>query len=648
MTSLRVSFVLAALAISCAPPRLDDAVGGAASGIDHAFAAPKGWWKVHFADDFRGPEPGVDPSCYTRPPLCNGEYVDSPGPSPCPPEVAAALADLNKCAWTVYDQKNWMDDHAVPVNTLDPREVRVERNRDGGVLVLSAHGRAPSDPAKASALPDAVTARDIPKYYDCSWNQGKDCPIVSGAVYSQSHLSDRGFDQRYGRFEVRAKLPHGQGAFPAAWMLPEAGPWPEAGEIDIMEADKTGTKVFQTFHTGGCEKGLSGGYAPSLDPNDCWAAGGARSHLAQQAIIDDPSFASAYHTYAVEWEPTELRWFVDDQLTHTLHEGDSAFGSSSDSGASLGDLRPMSIPSMDFFQILNLTIKLDGNELLNPLTFSAQELLIDSVVTYDPCVTAADFCPAGGDLDVTTGTCGGPNGRYASACTFKPHLPKTHMSSCTMPCPYGGYYNGSTCRFFDGPPGARPFAWGDSLYIQPMIANAASDPAKACPVGSYDGANCWLGRSPSGMRPIIKGSSIHYAPACSTGQGPEAPGSATPDRSILGYVDGIDDLGGSALVRGWSCAANVPQSVAVHLYAGGPAGSGTFVTAAVADQPSEVAVSEACNLVGAGAFRFAVTIDASTLAQFGGQSVWVHGISPVGGTNDLLANSGVFALPLAR
>ncbi|HTO98783.1 MAG TPA: hypothetical protein VMK66_17155 [Myxococcales bacterium] len=122
-----------------------------------------------------------------------------------------------------------------------------------------------------------------------------------------------------------------------------------------------------------------------------------------------------------------------------------------------------------------------------------------------------------------------------------------------------------------------------------------------------------------------------------------------PDNGVRGYLDGVWTSGDQVYIGGWACAAGIAQSIAVHVYAGGPAGSGTWVTAGVANQSSEPAVAQAC-AVGSGAYRYflAVTFGPELVMQLGGLKLWLYGISPVGGSNRALTNSGAFALPGQR
>lgn len=119
-----------------------------------------------------------------------------------------------------------------------------------------------------------------------------------GRDYTSARMRTLGKgDWLYGRFEIRARLPEGQGLWPAIWMLPSTyryGGWPTSGEIDIMEL--LGHKpevVHGTIHYGGL---------------------GDHKYTGKPFHLDDGDFASDFHTFALEWEEEEMRWYVDDEL----------------------------------------------------------------------------------------------------------------------------------------------------------------------------------------------------------------------------------------------------------------------------------------------------------------------------------------------
>jgi len=129
--------------------------------------------------------------------------------------------------------------------------------------------------------------------------------------YTSARLKTLGrFSQAYGRFEARIKIPRGQGLWPAFWMMGvniESRGWPDDGEIDIMEnIGREPTTVHGTFHG----PGYSG-------------AGGIS--MAFQSPDGKP-FADAYHLYAIEWEPSEIRWSVDGHLYQTRKPSDLPAG----------------------------------------------------------------------------------------------------------------------------------------------------------------------------------------------------------------------------------------------------------------------------------------------------------------------------------
>jgi beta-glucanase (GH16 family) len=119
--------------------------------------------------------------------------------------------------------------------------------------------------------------------------------------FTSARLKTQGlFTQQYGRFEARIKIPSGQGMWPAFWMLgddiQQVG-WPRCGEIDIMENVGSGPwTVVGSLH--------GPGYS-----------GGAPLHgfymLSNRNVADD------YHVFAVEWEPEQIRFYVDDRLYET-------------------------------------------------------------------------------------------------------------------------------------------------------------------------------------------------------------------------------------------------------------------------------------------------------------------------------------------
>ena len=168
----------------------------------------------------------------------------------------------------------------------------------------------------------------------------------NGAQYTSARISTQNkFSTKYGKFEISAILPYGQGIWPAFWMLGnninQVG-WPACGEIDIMEfVGKDPTQVFGSLH-------MKGADFSSPDTNK----GG---------------FSSSYHTYSVDWQPNYINFYVDD----VLYESRTPSGS-----------WPF---NQNFYIILNLAVggTWPGNP--NSSTKFPQQFTIDYVRVYEKC-----------------------------------------------------------------------------------------------------------------------------------------------------------------------------------------------------------------------------------------------------------------------
>ena len=115
--------------------------------------------------------------------------------------------------------------------------------------------------------------------------------------YTSTRLISReGAQWTGGRFEIRARLPKGRGTWPAIWMMPRKrghGPWPDCGEIDIMEhVGYDPDQVHGTIHTG---------------------AFNHRKGTQKTAVHVGGNVSETFHTYALEWEEHCLRFFMDDE-----------------------------------------------------------------------------------------------------------------------------------------------------------------------------------------------------------------------------------------------------------------------------------------------------------------------------------------------
>ncbi|TCV91637.1 YD repeat-containing protein [Luteibacter rhizovicinus] len=115
---------------------------------------------------------------------------------------------------------------------------------------------------------------------------------------------------------------------------------------------------------------------------------------------------------------------------------------------------------------------------------------------------------------------------------------------------------------------------------------------------------------------------------------------------VIGDFNGITQSGGDAYLQGWACSTGRAASIDVHVYVGGPYGTGTGIGAYTANQPSEDAVAIQCHASGT-AYRFAIKLTEAQRVQYGNQPLYIYGITPpaVNGDNLLLPGSAQFVVP---
>ncbi|HHT96511.1 MAG TPA: family 16 glycosylhydrolase [Clostridiales bacterium] len=156
-------------------------------------------------------------------------------------------------------------------------------------------------------------------------NEGNDY-YTSGKVTTQNKQ-----DFTYGKISVSAKVPKGQGLWPAIWMMPTVqeyyGEWPKCGEIDIMEV--LGHQVdtaYGSLHYG--------------EPH---------GHQQGTYVLEDTTFADGFHEFSVEWEPGEFRFYIDGNHYKTINDWFTAWEGEEE--------KPYPAPfDQSFFVQLNLAV----------------------------------------------------------------------------------------------------------------------------------------------------------------------------------------------------------------------------------------------------------------------------------------------------
>lgn len=227
------------------------------------------------------------------------------------------LRDLNKCTWQVFDSFNMWDlDNSAGQNSFRPENIRIEN----GLLKMKTrfHPRGPGSYDCGAAI-DA-TVNDYTKV----------CPFSGATIHSPSgkpwtignNPSNPNPDGRYtgrqvgyGRIEFRAKIESiGHGAWPALWLFVDEklDPCLGSGELDALE--------FLAFDQGdpGQISSQSVTFGNAFQTAHNWGTA-YYPHTSQGVSI--PISAGEFHIYAVEYEPTEIRFYIDDCLRNRIVDG---------------------------------------------------------------------------------------------------------------------------------------------------------------------------------------------------------------------------------------------------------------------------------------------------------------------------------------
>jgi len=263
--------------------------------------------------------------------VCGGRASDgtTPSPSPQPPSWTLTWSDdFDGANGSTPDQSRWVYD--LGGGGWGNQELQTYTNRgDNAVL-------------RDGAL--VITAR-------AERFTGSD-GIARDYTSARLKTKDR-FAQTYGKFEARIQLPRGQGIWPAFWMLGadiDAVSWPQCGEIDIMEnIGREPTTIHGTLHGPGYSGGGGlGTGAPSPDGKP---------------------FADAFHVFAVEWEPGEVRWYLDGRQYFSRKPSDLPTGT-------------RWVFDHDFFVLLNVAVGGRWPGSPDATTTFPQEMKVDYVRAY--------------------------------------------------------------------------------------------------------------------------------------------------------------------------------------------------------------------------------------------------------------------------
>ena len=282
---------------------------------------------------------------------------------------------------------------------------------------------------------------------------------MGGLDYTSARMRSLGKgDWTFGRMEMRAKMPIGQGLWPAFWMLSSDtsiyGAWAASGEIDIVEyIGSEPDRIFGTIHYGAS---FPGNVFSSTD-----------------YFLPSGTFNDDFHVFAMEWEFGEIRWYVD-----------GVQFASRDSWFSTGGPFPAPF-DVDFHLLLNMAV---GGNLPGPpdgTTVFPQEFVVDYVRVYQ----AAQRFAGGRDHQ--------PDGRRLAHPRRRPddHRQRHRRrrdtagrSSCrTTPCSARTTPHPTSSRYPTSPPAATPCRRGRATTAAcwPRRRRSTSWSARGCPQAPY-------------------------------------------------------------------------------------------------------------------------------------------------------------------
>lgn len=225
--------------------------------------------------------------------------------------AASLLAGLTGCGKSTSDsdskknQEPTASSEVVDVPAIDGYDLLWNDEFSGGTLDETKWNYEPHEPGWTNEeLQEYTTSTDnvflrngklVIKAIKSDKN-GRDY-YTSGKVTGQNKT-----DFTYGKVVVSAKVPEGQGLWPAIWMMPKDegyyGQWPKCGEIDIMEVLGNDVRTaYGTIHFGEPHGEVQGTYG-----------------------LTSGSYADSFHEYSVEWEPGEIRWYIDGELYHSAND----------------------------------------------------------------------------------------------------------------------------------------------------------------------------------------------------------------------------------------------------------------------------------------------------------------------------------------
>ncbi len=173
--------------------------------------------------------------------------------------------------------------------------------------------------------------------------------------YTSSRLITKDkFEFQYGRVDIRAKMPEGQGIWPALWMLGaniDQVSWPACGEVDIMEMVGGGSGRDNVTH----------GTAH-------WDNNGSHAEYGDSFQLSSGNLSDEFYVFSIIWTETSIRWFINDTQYHAMNI----------TGSDLSEFQK------DFFFIMNIAVGGNWPGAPNSSTLFPQTMTVDYIRVFQP------------------------------------------------------------------------------------------------------------------------------------------------------------------------------------------------------------------------------------------------------------------------
>ncbi len=192
------------------------------------------------------------------------------------------------------DTSKWTVEEGYVRNQNDAFQIYQQSNArvESGNLIITARRERVANPFYKAGSPDWRFNRPFADYTSSGFNTRD----------KQSWL--------YGHFEMRAKIDPRQSSWPAFWTIGDKGPWPQGGELDILEF--YGGQLVGNVWWGGAEKGKD--------------QRRARVVPIKKYIDADPQWADKFHVWAMDWDENKITMTLDGEVFHTYDVSKSVNG----------------------------------------------------------------------------------------------------------------------------------------------------------------------------------------------------------------------------------------------------------------------------------------------------------------------------------